>query len=597
MKNIYFTLGLLLLSSAIYSQDKSSEKADKLFDSYQYMNAIEEYTKLVENNKANAHVYQQLADSYYNIFNNEKAAQYYAKAVAGKAAPETYFHYAQTLRALGKYPEANKQMDTFATLMPNDARAKEHKANPNYIPSLADTSKLFDVAETNIKNDGQSDFGAFLTNDNTLYFTSNRNKGARNDKWINQPYLDIFKATRNVDGTFSEPTAVSELNTPFHDGPVTISNDGNTMFFARDGLSEGKSEKIKNSNVKLGQQRLYKAIKTDGKWTNIEGLPFNDTSYSVTNPSLSKDGKTLYFASNMPGGFGESDIWKVTVVANGYGKPENLGAKINTAGKESFPFIDDNNVLYFSSLGKQGLGGFDVFKIDLNANGVAIINIKSLASDAIYSASPICLAKATVVATDKKKGTAIADASVAILDLKGNTIATKTTNADGKVSFDVDCKKGYNFQVAAKNYETATFSEVTKSGEIIIPAALASTSVIITDTEVILSPIYFEFDKSNITAQGAVELDKLVQVMNDNPKFVIFVKSHTDSKGTMEYNFNLSDKRAQSTVQYIISKGIAKERITGKGFGSSEPKVKCQGKCTDDEDAKNRRSEFLIVKK
>ncbi|MGL2967591.1 OmpA family protein [Flavobacterium sp. XGLA_31] len=622
MKNIYLTLGLLLLSSVIYSQDKASEKADKLFDSYQYMNAIEEYTKLVENNKANTHVYQQLADSYYNIFNNEKAAQFYAKAITGKTTPETYFRYAQSLRALGKYAEANKQMDAFAAMMPNDSRAKEHKANPNYIPSLVDKSKLFDVADTNIKNDGQSDFGAVLTNDNTLYFASNRNKGAKNDKWINQPYLDIFKATRNTDGTFSEPTAVNELNTPFHDGPVTISSNGNTMFFARDGLSEGISEKIKNSNIKLGQQRLYKAVNSNGKWTNIEGLPFNSTSYSVTNPSLSKDGKTLYFASNMPGGFGESDIWKVSVEANGYGKPENLGPKVNTAGKESFPFIDENNVLYFSSMGKQGLGGFDVFKIDLNGNeeaqnigkplnsekddfgfsfnqkqNVGYFSSNRKGSDAIYSATPICIAKATVVVTDKKKGTVINEASVTILDTKGNAITTKQTNAEGKISFDVDCKKGYNFQVTAKNYETATFSEVTKSGETVIPAELVPTSVIITDTEVILNPIYFEFDKSNITAQGAVELDKLVQVMNDNPKFVIFVKSHTDSKGTMEYNFNLSDKRAQSTVQYIISKGIAKERISGKGFGSSEPKVKCHGKCTDEEDAQNRRSEFLIVKK
>jgi outer membrane protein OmpA-like peptidoglycan-associated protein len=157
---------------------------------------------------------------------------------------------------------------------------------------------------------------------------------------------------------------------------------------------------------------------------------------------------------------------------------------------------------------------------------------------------------------------------------------------------------GYGLQAAAQNFESATsVVKADKAGETTIEIALVPSEVIITDTEVILNPIYFEYDKSNITAQGAVELNKLVKVMLDNPSMVIFVKSHTDSKGSLNYNLNLSERRAQSTVQYLISKGITQGRISGKGFGSTEQKVKCGTNCTTDQDAQNRRSEFLIVKR
>jgi outer membrane protein OmpA-like peptidoglycan-associated protein/tetratricopeptide (TPR) repeat protein len=618
----YSIVSLILLITVSYGQNKATEKADQLFESYQYIGAIDEYLKLADSKNANQYVYTQLAESYYNVFNATEASKWYAKATQEKATAETYYHYAETLKVQGKYQEANKQMDTFASLAPNDSRAKEHKANPNYIPSLANKSKMFDIAETNIKSEGQSDFGAVLTNDNTLYFVSTRNSSKKTDKWINQPYLDIFKATRNESGAFSEPTNVSELNTPYHDGPVSISNDGNTIYFARDGHSEGQYEKSKSSKTKIGQQGLYKATKIDGKWAQIEALPFNSTSYSVSHPSLSKDGKTLFFASNMPNGLGESDIWKVAIEGNGYGKPQNLGANINTPGKENFPFITEDNTLYFASSGKQGFGGLDVFKINLNTTeqpqnvgkpvnsekddfsfsfnntaNVGYFASNRNGSDAIYTANPVCTAQAIAVVTNKQTGAILTNANVAILDAKGNTIETKQTDSQGKVSYDIECQTGYTFNVKAENFETESFPiQKTKSGEVIVQAQLVPSEVVITDTEVILKNVYFDFDKSNITAQGANELDKLVKVMKENPTMVIFVKSHTDSKGKSNYNLRLSEQRAQSTVQYLLSKGITRDRISGKGFGNTEPKVKC-APCSEDEHAQNRRSEFVIVKK
>ena len=618
----YITLSLILLLTASYAQNKLTEKADKLFESYQYIGAIDEYLKLADSKNANQYIYTQLAESYYNVFNTTEAAKWYAKATKEKATSETYYHYAETLKAQGKYQEANKQMDTFASLAPNDSRAKEYKANPNYIPSLASKSKMFDITETNIKSEGQSDFGALLTNDYTLYFVSTRNSSKKTDKWINQPYLDIFKTNRNTDGTFSEPIGVSELNTAYHDGPVTISSDGNTMYFDRDGHSEGQFENSKSTKTKIGQQGLYKAIKKDGKWTQIEALPFNSTNYSVSHPSLSKDGKTLFFASNMPNGYGKSDIWKVAIEENGYGKPQNLGASINTPGKENFPFISDDNTLYFASTGKQGFGGLDIFKINLNTTEQAVnlgkpvnsekddfsltfnssANLGYFASnrdglDAIYAAIPVCNAQAIAIVTNKQTGAILTNASVAILDAKGNIIETKQTDSEGKVSYDVECQTGYAFYVKAANFETETFQiQKIKSGQVIIQANLVPSEVVITDTEVILKNVFFDFDKSNITAQGANELDKLVKVMKENPTMVIFVKSHTDSKGKSSYNLNLSEQRAQSTVQYLLSKGIIKDRISGKGYGNTEPIVKCS-LCTEEEHSQNRRSEFVIIKK
>lgn len=623
MKKVYITAGLLLTLLTANAQNKKTEKADQLFESYQYVAAIEEYIKLADAKSTDGYVYKQLADSYYNIHNTDEAAKWYAKAVTTKQNAETYYHYAQVLKSQGKYQESNAQMDKFASLAPTDQRAKDHKANPDYMAALAENAKLFNVLPTKINSKDQSDFGPFLTNNNQLYFVSTRNSSNRTDKWNDQPYLDIYEATRNNDGSFTEPKTVSELNSAFHDGPVTISTDGKTMFFARDGHTEGKFERDKKNKVKVGQQGLYKAVNVNGKWSEIVALPFNSKEYSVSHPSLSKDGKTLYFASNMPGGLGDTDIWKVSVESNSYGKPVNLGPVVNTSGKEGFPFITEDNVLYFSSLGKQGFGGLDVYKLDLGKSTEAInvgkpvnsekddfsfsfntvqnigyFSSNTNGTDDIYAAIPICKVEAIAHVNDKKTGKAVADATVTIVNGSQNAIETKRTNANGEISFEVNCDTEYTFQASKKDYDPASRPVAkTKSGKVDVSIDLDPVEVIITDKEVILKNVYFEFNKSNITDQGSNELDKLVKVMNDYPAMVIFVKSHTDSNGSAAYNMKLSEQRAQATVQYVISKGIKKERITGKGFGFSEPKVDCGTNCTDEQDAQNRRSEFIIVKK
>ncbi len=622
MKKIYVTLSFVIASMTLSAQNTDTEKADKLFDRFEYVDASAEYLKLVEKGKADGYVHKQLAESYYNVFNTKEAAKWYAKAVETQQDAETYYRYAQMLKAEGKYEDANKQMQKFASLAPSDSRAVEFNKDPNYLPKLRSQAKLFDEKAVEINSD-QSDFGAVLANDNTLYFASARNKSRKTYGWNEEPFLDLYKSTYNANGTLSEATPVSEINTKHHDGPATISADGNTMFFASESFKEGDFEKDKSKKLKFGQVYLFKATKNGDKWANVQALPFNSKDYSVSNPSLSKDGKTLYFSSNMPGGLGGNDVWKVSVNGDSYGTPENLGSKVNTAGNESFPFITDDNKLYFSSDGRKGFGALDVFMIDLAKNGEATNvgapvntskddfaftfnttkNIGFFSSnrsgvDNIYMATPVCGVEVVTVVKNAKTGAILSDARVAILDEKKNVIETRTSGADGTVVYNVDCNKAYTLQVAKDGFESNTFPIAKTNGGIVnISADLQPIDVIVTEKEIILKEIFFEFNKSNITQEGAFELDKLVQVMKNNNNLEIMVKAHTDNRGSDAYNMSLSDRRAKATVQYVLSKGIASSRITGKGYGESEPKVDCKENCTDEEHAQNRRSEFLIVKK
>ena len=622
MKNLYIAFSFVIASSTIIAQNAATKKADKLYSRYEYVTAAEEYLKLVDQGKGDDYVYKRLADTYFNMFNTAEAARWYAKATEKPQDSETYYRYAQMLKANGKYEESNKQMQKFAALAPSDQRAIAFKKDPNYVPKLLDKQKKYDVKSLDISSD-KSDFGAVLY-DNQFYFTSARNGSRKEYGWNKEPFLDIYKADYNIDGTITNANTVSELNSKYHDGPVTISNDGTTVYFASDSFREKSFEKDKKGNLKLGRNNLFVSTKDNGKWGKIISLPFNSSEYSTSNPSLSRDGKTLYFSSDMPGTLGGVDIWKVAVNADGsFGKPENLGSKVNSEGNESFPFIaDDNSTLYFASSGKQGLGGLDVFQIDLSKGGEAVnlgkpVNTekddfgftfnkaKNLGffssnrngNDDIFGATPVCGLEVFTIVTNAKTGAILANANVSIVDDKKNVIATKTTNEKGEVSYEVECEKSYSIQASKDGFESGTFG-VTKSkgGQTKVDAALQPIESIITETEIILNPIYFEYNKSNITQEGAFELDKLVQVMKSNDKLVILAKSHTDTRGSDAYNLSLSDRRAKATVQYVISKGIAKDRISGKGMGEIEPKVDCKEACTEEQYAQNRRSEFLIVK-
>jgi outer membrane protein OmpA-like peptidoglycan-associated protein/tetratricopeptide (TPR) repeat protein len=620
MKNIYIALSFVILSTTLSAQTKDTRKADKLYCRYEYVQAAIEYIQLDKVGKGSPYVYKQLADTYYNMFNPVEASKWYAKATESQQDAETYFRYAQMLKATKRYDEANNQMQKFVNLKPNDLRAKAQNENPGYVNKLEQKEQSYIIKNLDLNSD-KSEFGGVLYG-NSFYFTSSRNTTGKNYGWNKEPYLDIYKSDFNPDGTFMNIQAITDINTADHDGPVTISPDGNTMYFSSISFREKSFEK--KDKLKIGKNNLYKAIKENDKWTNISSLPFNNIAYSTSNPSLSRDGKTLYFSSDMPGSIGGIDLWKTNINSDGtYTTPENLGANINTEGNESFPFIaNDNQTLYFASSGRQGLGGLDVYEIDLSKTeapknlgkpvnteaddfsfsfskekNMGFFSSNRTGNDEIYGAVPICTTNLITKVINAKTGEPLANAKVAVVDSKKAVVATTQTNEQGETSYRVECDKEYSLQIAKEGYISDVY-QVTKTSESTFntDAKLQPIEPIITEKEVILQPIYFEYNKSNITAEGAYELDKLVTVMNEHPKMIILAKSHTDNRGNDTYNLNLSDRRAKATMQYVISKGIDPTRIDGKGFGETELKVNCGDSCTEDDHSQNRRSEFIIVK-
>jgi outer membrane protein OmpA-like peptidoglycan-associated protein len=629
MKNLYITLGFLMATASLSAQSKETEYADKLFGRFEYVDAAKEYLKLTKKGK-DPYVYRQLAESYFNVYNSKEAVVWYAKAIdAKKQDAETYYKYAQMLKAEGNYAEYNNQMKEFAKLAPKDQRAVAFNEDPDYLPKLKSQTKMFDEKLLDINDKEYGSFGAVLVNDGTFYFTSNRNTTRKTYGRDEQPYLDIYTATYNADGSISQPVPLSNINTQHHDGPIALSPDGNTMYFASESFREGESEKVKGQRNSLIY--LYKANKENGKWGSAVALPFNNKAWNTNHPSVSKDGKWLYFSSNRKGSLGGADIWKVEIKGgNSYGEPLNLGKKINTEGNEGFPFVTDDNKLFFASDGHKGLGGLDIFYTDLAKEGSDAINVglpvnsaaddfsfslnqqKNVgffssnrtgkkgdqmgAVDNMYKAIPICGVDAAITVKDKKTGQVIKAASVAILDDKNNVIETRTTDANGVVTYSVDCNKGYQLVATSADYETSTVAlPAQNGGKKEIVAELVPLESMIVGDRIVLKDIYFDFDKSNITQKAAEELDKLVQIMKSKPNLVIMVKAHTDTKGSAEYNMRLSNERAISAVQYVLSNGIAKERISGQGYGKSEPRIVCEP-CTAEQDAENRRIEFIIVK-
>ena len=629
MKNIIKLFTITMLSClSLTAQNKATKKADKHFARFEFIDAAEDYQKLVTNGKADEYVYTQLADCYYNIFNTVEAEKWYAKALESSQNPETIYKYSQMLKANGKYDESNKWLDKFASMRPSDDRAMEFRKNPNYLPKILERGKKFNVQDAGI-NSEYSDFGGTLQG-NKLYITSARNSSRKTYGWNEQPYLDIYEFTIAEDGSYQNGQLLSNrINTKYHEGLVAFSPDGKTMYFSRESYFDGMYEKdsLKNRKSVLN---LYSSTKLSDGWSQVTPLPFNSDHHSVKNPTVSTDGKTLYFASDMAGGYGKFDIYKAEINDDGtFGEAVNLGQKVNTEGQEMFPYSSSNGTLYFSSNGHLGLGGMDVFytkeidgkfapirnvgiPVNSNADDFAFsINEETeqgfvssnrdggIGDDDVYAIKklqPLCDVLITSTVTDSKTGQPIDGASVGIYDDQGNMITTKNTDTNGVAEFIIECETDTKLQVLMDGYESASADiEGTSEEEMAVSIALNPIDKIIQGDQIVLNPIYFDFDKSNITAKAAFELDKLVQIMTKYPDLVIRAESHTDSRGSASYNQSLSERRAKTTVQYIISKGIDKSRIAGEGKGENELKVDCGNNCTEEDHQMNRRSEFIIV--
>ncbi|MDA9356582.1 OmpA family protein [Flavobacteriaceae bacterium] len=636
MKNIFTLITLTFLSIvSIHAQDKSTKKADKQFSRFEFVKAAESYKKLINKGKSTDYVVSQLAECYYNIFNTVAAEKWYATLVEKSTDADVIYKYSQMLKANGKYELSNQWMSKFAELRPADDRSTAFMKNSDYLPKIISKGKRFNVQNLDV-NTEYSDFGGTLNN-NKLYITSSRNtaglfdfgrwiSGRMNYGWNNEPYLDIYSFDVSESGSYiNEDNLGSNINTKYHEGLATFDNEGN-MYISRESFYENEYVKDPESNIITSLIGIYK-ISTGDK--NVVALNINSTEYSVKNPSISSDGKTLYFSSDMPGGFGNFDIYKGDIDEKGnINNVENLGQKINTEGQEMFPFIGNKNNLYFSSDSQLGLGGLDVFftkevdgkwasvrnvgiPVNSNADDFAFSMNESSGEgfvssnrsggkgkDDVYSIKrlvPICDVLLTANVMDAKTKLVIDSATTSVSDKEGNIASSKTTSNQGIAEFMLVCdetgklivsKEGYNSKIVDLKISNEEFNS--------IDVMLDPIEKIIVAEKIELDPIYFDFDKSNIKAEAAFELDKLVQIMNKYPEMTVHIESHSDSKGPSSYNQRLSENRAKTTSQYVISKGIDSSRLTSVGKGESVPIVDCSN-CNKKQDQLNRRSEFIIT--
>ena len=628
MKNILTLLIITLISfSNLVAQNNSTKKADRLFDRFEFVKAAEEYLKLANDEANDYYVISRLADSYYNIFDTKNAEKWFEKIVEENDI-EIIYKYTQMLKANGKYKESNIWMAKFSEMKPYDSRAVAFRNTPNYIDKIIEKGKKFNIQNLSI-NSEYSDFGSTMFN-NKLYFISSEEPGflEKPYSWSNEGFLNIYSSYINENGSYLERVEFDDLNSKYHEGVITFMADGNTAYFTRESYFEKEYEKSEDSKTKYSQLYIYRTSKQNGKWLSIESLKINDQNYSNKNPMIGPKGEYLYFSSNMPGGYGQYDIYKAKINEDGsIGDPLNLGQKINTEGQEGFPFMSEDKIIYFSSDGHLGLGGLDVFyskNIDTKWSNVRNVGIPvnsgaddfafmingddgyissnrsgGKGSDDIYAVKkllPLCDILFTANIIDSKTKESISSATTSISDNTGIIDNTKITSEKGLAEFMLECEDEIQLMVSKTGYESKMldlkFSDIDPP---ILDVYLNPIEEIIVEEKIILNPIYFDFDKSNITNKAAFELDKLVAIMEKYPDMIIRAESHTDSRGPASYNKGLSDRRAKSTAQYVISKGISEERISGVGKGEEEPKVDCSQGCSKEEHAQNRRSEFIIV--
>ena len=655
MKKILILLIIALFSfSPIIGQNNSTKKADKLFDRLEFVKAADEYLRLTKDGD-DYYIISRLADSYYNIFNTREAEKWYSKIVNKNPDAEVVFRYSQMLKANGKYKESNVWMTKFSEMKPYDTRAIAFRNTPNYIDKIIKKGKRFNVQNLKDINTVSSDFGAFKF-DNSLYLTSGRKqKGSQNKKYNNytsdeEYVLDVYRYDI-INDVYINETPVDAINTKYHEGVIAFSPTGDTMYFAREtyySKSYYKDSIVKNGATKeqVSVINLYRATRCTKKeitWKNngdcnfnkgwnVTELEINSAYYSMKNPAISCDGKTLYFSSDMPGGFGNYDIYKSEINEDGsLGEAINLGQKINTEEQEVFPYMCCDNNLYFSSNGHLGLGGLDVFyskEIDnkwTNVRNVGIpVNSNSddfafkmgedctngfvssnrsggVGSDDIYAVKkikPLCDILLESLIVDAKTENPINQAITSAADDTGIINNTKETNNEGLVEFMFECEDEIKLMVSKDGYESKMIDiKLLDIDPPLLTIKLDPIEELIVEEKIILNPIYFEFDKFNITNQAAFELDKLVAIMEKYPEMIIRAESHTDSRGPAAYNKLLSERRAKATAQYVISKGINENRISGVGKGEEEPEIDCASGCTKDKHAKNRRSEFIVVTK
>jgi outer membrane protein OmpA-like peptidoglycan-associated protein len=643
MKKLYFPLIIFAgFGLNLFSQEKSAKeiKGDKYAFKYAYEDAIGSYTAAKQLTPEGE---RRLAESYHHINRNTESEIVYSKLInTGTATAEDFFNYAMILKMNGKYEDAHKAMDKFSSMKPADLRAKSYIENKSDFPKIQKDDGKFKVGNLKVNTEAK-DFAPSYYKDK-IVFASTRSAAKmikRKDNWTGMPFLNLYVS--DIDGAeLKKPENFNKsMNTKMHDGPASFSNNGTFMAFTTNNSDDKTPDKIVELQISFS---TYK----NENWSDPEAFTFNNPGYSVGHPNLSADGNTMYFTSDMPGGYGGSDIYKSTKTGALWSKPENLGKLINTEGDEMFPFLVENKgTLFFSSNGHFGLGGQDIFysvpagKVfgkatncgsplntqyddfaaiaDGNTNKGYFSSNRADGSgdDDIYTVDflkGIEGAKQIQGFAKDSDGKIVPRTFITLLTDKDEVLDTMTTNDNGEFAFAVETDKNFKLTGKKEKYTDGDSTTNTFGEQVLVEADV----ILLTRKETIakkievgkdlgkivaFKPIYFDFHEYTIRPDAEIELKKIIGIMNDFPDMTVELGSHTDCRATKEYNQVLSTRRAKASLDYI-KKGISRpERITGKGYGETKLVNQCvcegedQKEYSEEEHQKNRRTEFLVLKK
>ncbi len=597
----HFFIFLLFICATLSAQNKKVVKAYAIYNAGEYYNAIEllkdayDYPSTTDPDKKKIIFY--IGECYRKSNQPVKAELWYSKALKkGADNPIIHLYYANALKQNEKYDDAVKQYEEYKELMRTDERADNGIRACKLIQDWMANPNGYIVENAHFFNTKESEFAPAYGRDdyNVIYFTSSRKEalgeaihGATGEK-----FPDIFESKRDKEGKWSIPTPLDEnINTEFSDGTPSLSANFSTLFFTR----------CEKSKSKIMGCALCTANRDGETWSKAEGVKIevNDSAV-IAHPAISPDGNTLYFTANLKDGIGGKDIWYVVKNGGDWSAPVNMGSKINTKGNEVFPYVHADGTLYFASDGHLGMGGLDIFKaeklggddwkvqnmgypMNSKADDFAICFEKeeekgffassrgSGANDDIYSfVLPPIRFNVTGKIKDENTLKPIGTADIKVIGSDGFTMEARS-DKDGNFKFMLKPATDYVFIASAEDYlkgknKLSTKGE-TKSKDFSVNINLPSI-----ERPIEISNIYYDFAKWSLRPESMVSLDRLVEVLNENPNITIELMAHSDYIGSDETNLEVSQKRAQSVVDYLIDKGIAPERMIAKGYGESMPK-------------------------
>ncbi|MEO1012131.1 MAG: OmpA family protein [Bacteroidota bacterium] len=624
-------------------RSKVIQRADLYFDKMWYAEAAELYEKALGKSKKNHSfdILRKAGDAHYFNTNMEQASIWYGELYDNHKddmSADYIFKYSHALKGIGRYTKSKRMMRIYDRMMEKSEPLEKELILDELLAKDAD----LEVKNLSI-NSEYSDFGPVFLNDDQVVFSSARDSSffsTRRYKWNDQPFLDLYVA--QVDSASKDLKDAEKLskniNTKYHEASVAFSPDKRVMYFTRNNYGK----KLKRDKDGINHLKIYTSKWENGEWSEAVEVPFNNDNYSTGHPTISTDGKQMYFVSDMPGTMGETDIFVVDVLEeNSFSEPRNLGPSINTERREMFPSFTGKK-LHFSSDGHVGLGGLDVYEASydpesgfgdpvnlgkpINSNKDDFSYVVKEGAQVGYFASnrtggkgdddiyffskpteeivPVSINAISGMVIETLSGEPVAEVKVELLDENGNSVKEVVADDDGTFLFeDLEPNAQYTLKTSIEDFFDAEKIVTTKDNETIEEVVeLRRLKEMIAQEDGLkklkTENIHFDFDRHNIRSDAAAELDKLVEVMNQYASMVIKIESHTDSRGNKAYNKYLSDKRAKSTRDYLISQGIAAERIeSATGYGEDRLLNECNGsvRCTEEEHYYNRRSEFIIV--